>query len=251
MNHRNEDGLEPQSKMMGSPIGYEQAGYAMTCRSYDEYVRMFDLDESALQGADVLDIAAGASSFTAEACQRGVRSVAADPLYGGTAQELVLRGREEIKVSTAKIERTAGQFDWTFYGNPSMHKDRRELALERFADDFQHRPDRYIAASLPTLPFEDESFDLVLCSHFLFLYGTQLDAEFHRQALKELLRVCRRGGDLKIYPLVNLLFQPYPDLGIVLQEVNRDGVSVQQRMSRLPFIPGSDQYLCISKIKRF
>ena len=32
---------------------------------------------------------------------------------------------------------------------------------------------RYVDAELPDLPFDDSSFDIALCSHFLFLYTTQ------------------------------------------------------------------------------
>src|SRR6185503_3778759 len=51
-------------------------------RSLAEYAQCFALDVSTLRGRDVLDVAAGPSSFTAEACARKVNAVAVDPLYG-------------------------------------------------------------------------------------------------------------------------------------------------------------------------
>jgi len=41
-------------------------------------------------------------------------------------------------------------------------------ALEAFERDRQEHPDRYVAASLPQLPFDEHSFDLVVCGHLLF-----------------------------------------------------------------------------------
>ena len=49
-------------------------------RSLAEYVQFFALDLPALKGRDVLDVAAGPASFTAEACARKIDAVAADPL---------------------------------------------------------------------------------------------------------------------------------------------------------------------------
>ena len=60
---------------------------------------------------------------------------------------------------------------------------------------------RYVAAELPELPFEDGSFDLAVCSHFLFLYSEQLGQPFHHTAIKELCRVSR---EVRIFPLLAL-----------------------------------------------
>ncbi len=46
---------------------YEQIGVAMTCRSYEEYERMFACDFGGSKLGAILDIAGGASSFTADA----------------------------------------------------------------------------------------------------------------------------------------------------------------------------------------
>lgn len=42
---------------------------------------------------------------------------------------------------------------------------------------------------------------MTLSAHFLFTYADRLDAEFHRAALRELLRVA--GKELRIFPLVD------------------------------------------------
>src|SRR5262245_14358119 len=57
-------------------------------RSLAEYAQFFALDVAGLRGRDVLDVAAGPSSFTAEACARKIDAVAVDPLYGGAVERL-------------------------------------------------------------------------------------------------------------------------------------------------------------------
>jgi hypothetical protein len=60
---------------------------------------------------------------------------------------------------------------------------------------------RYVDATLPTLPFADASFDLALCSHFLFFYTTQLGDEFPRSAIGEM---CRVASEVRVFPLLTL-----------------------------------------------
>lgn len=71
-------------------------------------------------------------------------------------------------------------------------------------------PARYVPAALPALPFPDQSFDLVLSSHFLFTYADRLDLEFHRAALSELHRVAR--GEVRVFPLLEQGGRPVLDL---------------------------------------
>jgi len=72
-------------------------------RSLDEYVQFFSLDLPALRGASVLDVAAGPSSFTAEACRRGIDAVAVDPLYGTSREVLGARVQRDYAAMFAQM----------------------------------------------------------------------------------------------------------------------------------------------------
>ena len=67
-----------------------------------------------------------------------------------------------------------------------------------------------VEAELPTLPFADSSFDLALCSHFLFLYSLQFDEASH---LESIILLCRIAHEARIFPLVTLAGErsPYVD----------------------------------------
>ncbi|MBD2872967.1 class I SAM-dependent methyltransferase [Paenibacillus arenilitoris] len=227
--------------------GYEQIGVAMTCRGYEEYVRMFDLTDEALRQGKVLDVAAGASSFTAEANERGFEAEAVDPRYGTRHADWVAEAEREIDYSTAKLGRIADSFDWSYYGSLENHRKGREASLGRFAADVAEvkRTHRYKQGFLPELPFEDNRYSLILCSHFLFLYAAQFGAEFHRLSVLELMRICKPGGQIRIYPLLSLNWEPYPELDALLESIEAAGGRAELLPSRLPFIPGSDQFLRI------
>jgi len=230
---------------------YEQVGTALMCRSFEEYARMFALEEPLKLEGEVLDAAAGASSFAADAARRGIAAVAVDPRYGLPQEELFREARTEIDVSTAKLEGLRDLFDFSYYGSLENHRAHREASLERFMADFaadrREGGGRYVAGALPELPFEDGRFGMVLCSHFLFLYGEHFDESFHERAVFELIRVCRPGGEVRIYPLVTLSFREYPHLGRLADRVRDAGCEVAFPESKLPFIPGSKRLMVIRK----
>ncbi|WP_372635857.1 class I SAM-dependent methyltransferase [Cohnella sp.] len=216
---------------------YPQTGVASTCRSFDEYCAMFRLKPADLKGP-VLDVAGGASSFTANLHAKGVRAMAADPFYEGLTDEIIATGYKEIEVASAKIAAMVASFDWSYYGSPERQREIRERSMALFAEDFRREDawTRYFAAALPSLPFEDDTFELALCSHFLFLYADTFDERFHAAALRELIRVLRPGGELRIYPLVTLKWEKYPYMERVLGELE-EIASHEFLPAGLPFTP--------------
>lgn len=227
---------------------YEQIGVAMTCRSYEEYARMFDLKEAELSAGPVLDIAAGGSSFTAELAGRGMDVCAVDPRYGRDLDDWIREAAEEIETSTAKLSGLTDVYDWSYYGNPVLHREGRLRSLAAFEAHAASEDGRlrYMAGSLPELPFEGGRFSLVLCSHFLFLYAEQFGERFHIDSVLEMMRVCKRGGKVKIYPVVSLSQETYPGLEKLMKAVSAAGGTPRLFESKLPFIPGSRFYLSVT-----
>lgn len=231
---------------------YDQMGVAMTCRSYTEYVSLFVLEGVDLQKGRILDVAAGASSFTAEGNAQGLQITAVDPLYQLDSKEIQSKGAQEIIESTAKLAKLKDRFNWSYYGTLEAHQAGRERALDRFSVDYSINKDiTYINANLPNLPFEENTFEIVLCSHFLFLYADQFDVNFHRTAIAELIRVCRPGGEVRIYPLLSLRWEPYSMLEVFIEEWESAGHTVMKVPTKLPFIPGSTEVLSIQKLRNF
>ena len=161
---------------------------------------MFDLSSDELAGGKILDCAAGASSFTAEMTRRGFDVTAVDLLYNEDANVLCDRCREHMEILVEGLG-SVDHFVWSFFSDLEDLKLQRNQACREFIHDYlNNKGKRYIAADLTSLPFEDNKFSLVLCSHLLFIYDHRLDYEFHLNSIKEMLRVTSK--ELKIYPLV-------------------------------------------------
>lgn len=228
---------------------YVQEGVAMTCRSFDEYVSMMALGVETLQQGPILDVAAGASSFTAEAISRGYDATAVDPLYHLSLKEMEDHGEKEIEISTEKLAGIAHTFQWDYYENINRHRENREKSLQVFLSDYAADCNkvRYQIGNLPKLPFSDESFSLILSSHFLFLYHEQFSYDFHLQAILELVRLLCPGGEIRLYPLIVLNRDPYPHLAKLCEALTSKGLTVDFIPTSFRFLEGANEILQIRK----
>jgi len=196
-------------------------------RTFDEYVRIFDLKESLLQKGPILDCPAGAASFAAEANRAGLDVIACDILYDLALQELTRKGEEDIRLIYDKVCKVSHLYVWDYYKDIDKLIVHRKEALELFAEDFADglSHGRYRKAELPHLPFADNTFSLVISSHFLFLYGEMLGPEFHKASIMELMRVS--SGEVRIFPLNGLDAKPYTHLGEMISFLHAAGIDVE------------------------
>lgn len=172
-------------------------------RSYYEYLKMFSLKEEELDNIRILDCAAGASSFTPHLIKKGYDITAADILYGENPEEIKEQCVNDFHTLLEVHSGLDHKVDWNFFQDPEELVQHRIAVYEEFIDDYtMHIGERYIEGVLPTLPFDDNSFDLVLSSHLLFLYEDRLGYDFHRNSVEEMLRVSSK--EVRIYPIVRL-----------------------------------------------
>jgi len=171
-------------------------------RRAHEYEAIFELPSDARK-LRVLDCGGGPASFAAEWSERGHFVVAADPIYAHSGARIAAGFEPTAQRMLEGMHRAKDRFVWTRYESPEAVIELRRDALTRFARDFDSpaRCARYASAALPRMPFRTSSFDLVLCSHMLFLYSDDLDLDMHCASLRELLRV---GSEVRVFPLLDM-----------------------------------------------
>jgi hypothetical protein len=217
----------------------------ITSRSYAEYMAMFGLGVDDLPGG-VVDVSAGGASFVAECTERGVRALAVDPAYAKPLVELAEAVPAAVDGGHAIIAANADRFGWDFYGDLDGHRRVRERAASRFLTDIGSRPGRYVAGALPRLPLRDRAADLVLCSHLLFTWSETLDEQWHRAALRELIRVARH--QVRIFPLVTAgTGAAVVYLDALVAELDQVGVGAEFRQVPYEFQRGADTVLILSR----
>jgi hypothetical protein len=219
-------------------------------RTLAEYARFFALDVPALRGRDVLDVAAGPSSFTAEACARRIDAVAVDPMYGHTPDKLTAQVHADYPTMFAKMRANPGLFRLGEQGFETLGDAEadRQLAAQRFLTDYETHfaHGRYVGGSLPRLPFFDGTFDLVLCAHLLFTYALRFDFDWHVAACRELVRVT--ADEVRIHPLCGLDGRPYPKLAALRRELKVGGIESEVRRVDYEFFAGSHSMLVLRRV---
>ena len=213
-------------------------------RPYSAYLDMFDLEEATLCKR-ILDCPGGFSNFNATLTRLGKTAVAVDPIY-------------DLPLSQLKIHAEGGM---QFLIDKAVHQEwfgklspqRIAFVLEKLGaakDDFFHdfpkgwEEKRYIAASLPNLPFADNSFDLALSGYFLFLYEASLSFEFHLQSLEELLRVAK---EVRVFPLTRMDDKPSAFLDELQSHFCKKGYTWDLLPTRRPFYKGGTTFLSIKR----
>jgi len=231
---------------MSSPLRFEISSVAFFGRTFAEYLDFFSLDRALLPSQRLLDVAAGPSSFTAEAHRQGIASVAVDPLYGlkpGALRSYVQLDYDRV---FAEIRRKPSLCRFGYYASIDAAEASRRAAAELFLSDYEQGflHDRYVGARLPRLPFPGRVFDMVLCAHLLFIYAQFFDYAWHLAACRELCRVSAR--EVRIHPLCVDHHALYPELPRLLDELKAEGVDGKIIDVNFEFFAGSNKTLVLT-----
>lgn len=212
-------------------------------RSLDEYRRLFALSDQDLN-KKILSVADGPASFNAEMTAQGKSVVSIDPMYIYSAQEIEAQFNTVVDNIIAQVKATPNDWVWSYHQSPEHLRAARVAVLQRFVADFEtgKMAGRYRAGELPQLAFADQSFQLVLCSHFLFLYSDQLPYEFHLASVHEMLRL---APEVRIFPLLTLMLERSPHLSRLIEDLCAAGYCASIEKVDYAIQRGGDEMLRI------
>ena len=210
-------------------------------RTLEEYRRYFALDLETLRGKAILDVASGVSSFCAEANGLGLDVTAFDAIYNLPPEEIERRCEADLDHVTRAVENLK-TYRWDFYRSPETLRRFRERAYRSFLEDYRARQDtRYVPGRLPRLPFGNDQFDLTLVSYLLFVYEDQMEYEFHKQSLLEIMRVTR--SEARLYPVVTFEAVRCSYLDRLKQDGELRHVRFEEVQTDFEFLRNSNYYL--------
>jgi ubiquinone/menaquinone biosynthesis C-methylase UbiE len=213
-------------------------------RTFAEYRGYFLLEPEKLKGKRVLDVAGGVSSFCAEANAQCIHVTSVDPIYSLSPEEIARRSGPDLDHVIAAV-RDLPTYRWTTYRGPEHVRELRQKAVSLFLEDYPRHRERYQAGLLPELPFADNSFVLTLVSYFLFVYQDQFDYEFHRDAIRELMRIT--SGEVRIYPIVTFEAEPSAYLPRLREDAMLREFSFEVVRTDFEFLINSNSFLRISR----
>lgn len=171
-------------------------------RNLEEYKLMFGLDDGDIS-KKIAGFGDGPACFNYEMSHAGGHVISFDPIYQFSKEEIEER-IEEVRVTVMQqMKENMDNYVWTHIKDLDELEHIRMSAMRKFLSDYEQgkQEGRYIFHELPNrLPYESESFDIGLSSHFLLMY-TSLGYDFHIQSITEMLRVCK---EIRIFPIVDL-----------------------------------------------
>lgn len=218
----------------------------MIGRTFDEYYRMFDLNDELLKKEKILDVASGVSSFCAQARARGYDATASDKIYTSDPSEIEKKCAEDLDVVMKQLPGIADLYIWNYFKNLKALKNNREEAYRSFIEDFKkYGIKRYVPAEFPATNFLNEQFTISLASHFLFVYEDRLDFDFHKKTILELLRITSK--EIRIFPIVNLKGKRSKFVEPLIHDEDIAGHRISIRKVGYEFMKNGNQMLVIEK----
>ncbi len=184
-------------------------------RNLDEYIRMFGLTKRALR-LNILGCGDGPASFNVEWSALGGHVTSVDPLYYFDHETIEKRIAETYEDVLKQTHAHQENFVWQSISSPEELGHIRMEAMQRFLASYEagRADEKYIPGELPVLSFNDQTFDLALSSHFLFLYTDNLTFDFHVASIREMLRIAK---EVRIFPLLDVNAQESHYLAGILE----------------------------------
>ncbi len=186
----------------------------------------------------------GPANFNCVMTRQGGHVISADPIYHFSAEEIRSRINGTFEEVMEQTRNNKDEFIWKHISSVEELGRVRMTAMNDFLSDYAVglHDGRYVEASLPVLPFDDDQFDIALCSHFLFLYSGQLSEDFHVQSIKEL---CRVSTETRIFPLLELGAKKSRHLDAVIDMLKKNGFIVHIEEVPYEFQKGGNEMLRI------
>ncbi len=216
-------------------------------RRLSEYREMFSLTSEDL-AKKILGCGDGPASFNAELTAKGGNVTSIDPIYQFSSDQIRSRIEDIYPQILEQVSRNQADYVWEkIKGVENLGKIRME-AMMIFLKDYKNnqKPERYINASLPTLPFGDGEFELALCSHYLFLYSEHVGLHEHIESMKEL---CRVAKEVRVYPLLSISNNEESQyLNPVIEELKKEGINVSLFSVNYEFQKGATKILVAKSV---
>jgi hypothetical protein len=169
-------------------------------RTLDEYIKMFNLD-NLTESTKILSIADGPSTFNLQLRQMGINVTSVDPIYSLTIKELKDVFEKSFLFNKQLFTENPNSFNFKNEKEMKQLLAKRRSTFDSFIIDFEQHRENYHYGKLPSLEFQDNNFDLCVCSNLLFIFDHIFNLDFHIKSIKEMLRL---SAEVRIFPLYNI-----------------------------------------------
>lgn len=210
-------------------------------RNFEEYFKMFNLKEIE-KSKKILDVASGVSSFCKEATEKGYNVTSSDRIYCFSPDELEKKCEKDLNITIEKLSEVQDLYKWGFFKDITELKDQRIKAYKNFIEDFR-QSERYVYTEYPRSNFKDNQFEVTLVSHFLFMYDEHFSYDFHKDTIKELMRITSK--EIRIFPIVNLKGKKSLFVDELIKDKDFYNYKIEIKKVDYEFVKGGNEMLII------
>jgi hypothetical protein len=207
-----------------------------------DYQHMFDLSEDDLH-KKIITFASGFDIFNLEMTAKGNSVISCARNYALTTEQMRELVEKNIKKMNEHFDDHEEQFLFDREVSLPTIKENLYQTAQRFIADYPkgQAEKRYLPEVLSKLSFPNLSFDLALCSHYLFA-NSALTLENHVSYIKEM---CRVAKETRIFPLSNAFGEISDLLGPVMLQLQIEHYGVELKQVTYEFQRGSNAMLRI------
>lgn len=211
---------------------------------FSEYVDMFDLEKD-MTGKKILEFACGPTAVNDELSSKGHFIQSCDPWFSQDIAAMQQRFTQHLQQQIQHMETHPERFNFDKYGGMDTFIAKRQQGFQQFFKDYLngYRQGRYQPLRDGHLPFSNSSFDIAVCSNFLFADVPEQGLSFQLTWIKELARV---ANDIRIYPLTDQQGHVSELLGPILLQLQQDGFQVVIQEVPFRLVPNSKAMLKLS-----
>jgi hypothetical protein len=211
---------------------------------FSEYIDMFDISEP-LPGQKILEFACGPTVVNQELSQKGVSVTSCDPWFETDVSHMREKFFKLFDEQVEKMKAHPKRYNLDKYGGMETFFAKRRQGIEQFLADYPQglKEGRYQGIEGFHLPFKNASFDLAICSNYLFADIPEQGLDFQLAWIQELTRV---AVDVRFYPLTDKKGEVSELLGPVLLSLQQQGYQVAIQEVPFRLLPASKAMLKVS-----
>ncbi|MGN7352198.1 hypothetical protein ACTHPJ_12810 [Paenibacillus amylolyticus] len=116
-NIRDDQKNSREDQQSNESVGLELTQIVFIGRTFDEYMKMFNLNVEEINGKSILDCPGGACSFSSQARKLGADPMAVDIAYEYEIDELEVKGFQDIEHTMKQMESVQSIYVWDQFGS--------------------------------------------------------------------------------------------------------------------------------------
>lgn len=208
----------------------------------DDYRQIFNLTDQEIQKG-TLDYPGGVSSVNAELYALGQTIISAGPSYRLSPKEMQGHAKQILQNKITNLRQNVELLSTPNEQTINNVIQRWQLSTEQFLADYElgKKQGRYIVLDPPPFTTIEQTFELLLCTDFLF--NKALSPTHSSQQLMD--ELCKLATEIRVFPLPDAKKIIAAELGPIMLDFQQRNYGIEVRAVNYPLRSDANAFLRI------